>query len=284
MIILSNNQWKCDCNLPNWEAKGEDCSAECRVKGLLRAYREIQPDVLALQEVSRLMARLMMEELSETVLPDGSVARYEYISGGDTPIVFRRDKLLLLESGFYRYPEAIPGLEGSFNNAETKSYCWGVFENRTDGSRFAAMSTHLWWMSSRERPGSAEARAHQFREASRAMDAVLAKYGCFGILMGDLNAALASPCLQTAFDLGWREAHDLAVGDRDETRGHHPCGPNGYERTDGGSFAQAIDHILLKGEAMPVIRHFRRLTELWFDPISDHYPLYVDLAPTGPEV
>ena len=23
MIILSNNQWKCDCNLPKWEAKGE---------------------------------------------------------------------------------------------------------------------------------------------------------------------------------------------------------------------------------------------------------------------
>ena len=121
MIILSNNQWKCDCNLPNWQAKGEDCSAECRVKGLLRAYREILPDVLALQEVSQLMARLLMEELSETTLPDGRVARYEYVSGGDTPIVFRRDKLLLLESGFFRCPEASPGLEGSFNNAETKS-------------------------------------------------------------------------------------------------------------------------------------------------------------------
>ena len=141
MIILSNNQWKCDCNLPKWEAKGEDCSAECRVKGLLRAYREIQPDVLALQEVSLLMARLLMEELSETTLPDGSVARYEYISGGDTPIVFRRDKLLLMESGFYRYPETIPGLEGSFNNAETKSYCWGVFERSPTTTR--SMSTSL---------------------------------------------------------------------------------------------------------------------------------------------
>ena len=40
MLILSNNQWKCDGNCPAWAAKGEDCSAEARVKGLVRAYRQ----------------------------------------------------------------------------------------------------------------------------------------------------------------------------------------------------------------------------------------------------
>lgn len=279
MVILSNNQWKCDGNCPKWEAVGADCSAECRVKGLLRAYRQIGPDLMGLQEVSRRMADLLMAGLEKTTLADGSVARYEYLSGGDTPIVFRRDKLLLLESGFFRFPEEIPGLSGSFNNSETKSFCWGVFENRADKSRFAALSAHLWWMSSRVRPGSAEARAWQIRQAALKMDEVMGRYGCPGFMMGDFNAAIGSPCLETAFSLGWRETHDLAVGDRDETCGFHPCGPDGYaRRSDAGTFAQAIDHILVKGGEKLAVRSFRRLTDAWFDPVSDHYPLYIDIA------
>ena len=279
MIILSNNQWKCDRNQPKWAEAGEDCSAECRVRGLLRAYRQIQPDLMALQEVSSLMARLLMEGLWETTLADGTSARYGYLSGGDTPIIYRRDRLLLLESGFYRYPESIPGFEGCFNNDGTKSYCWGVFENLADGTRFAAMSTHLWYMSSQERPGSAEARAYQFRLASRAIDEAMGKYDCPALVMGDLNASVSSLCLEAAFSLGWREAYDLSVGARDETCGFHPCGPGGYSRkTDGGTFSQAIDHILLKGDGNWTVRSFSRLTEPWFDSVSDHYPLYIDLA------
>ncbi|MBO4885910.1 MAG: endonuclease/exonuclease/phosphatase family protein [Clostridia bacterium] len=283
MILMSNNQWKCDHNCDAWSAIGEDCSAEARVKGLARAYKAVMPDVIGLQEVSLRMAALMMDELDEVALPDGSIARYEYISGGDTPIVYRRDKLMLLESGFFRYDEAVPGLEGSFNNSETKSYCFGVFESRKDGSRFALMSTHLWWMSSHPespnyRAGSNEARAYQIRLASARMDEVMAKYACPGVLMGDLNASVNSLCLEAARDEGWLEAHDLAPADaRDETRGHHPCGPKGFERNDPGTFEQAIDHILIKNAPQAKVKYFRRLTDEWFDKVSDHYPLYIDI-------
>ena len=283
MILMSNNQWKCDKNNDVWRAMGEDCSAEARVKGLVRAYKAVMPDVLGLQEVSLRMAALMMAELDEVPLPGGGAARYEYISGGDTPIVYRRDRLKLLESGFFRYDEAVPGLEGSFNNGETKSYCFGVFERREDGRRFALMSTHLWWMSSHPesknyRAGSNQARAYQIRLASARMDEVMAKYACPGVLMGDLNASIDSLCLEAARAAGWREAHDLApAGDRDETRGHHPCGPAGFERNDPGTFSQAIDHILLKNEGGAQVLCFRRLTDAWFDKVSDHYPLYIDI-------
>ena len=60
MILMSNNQWKCDENNDIWRAMGEDCSAEARVKGLVRAYRRILPEVMGLQEVSGRMAALMM--------------------------------------------------------------------------------------------------------------------------------------------------------------------------------------------------------------------------------
>lgn len=283
MILMSNNQWKNDKNNAVWAARGEDCSAEARVGGLVRAYLEIVPDVLGLQEVSVHLAELMMQSLGHAALPDGTTAKYEYISGGDTPIVYRRDKLKLLESGFFRYTEEIPGFEGSFNNGETKSYCFGVFRDRTDGKVFALMSTHLWWKSSNPaspsfQAHSNEARAYQIRQASAKMDEIMKKYNCPGVLMGDLNASMNSLCLEAAQAEGWREVHDLApAGDRDETRGHHPCGPNGYSRNDAGVFSQAIDHILLKNADGAKVNYFRRSTPEWFDPISDHYPLYIDV-------
>ena len=278
MILMSNNQWKCDSNKPAWEAMGLDCSAEGRVGGLIRAYKEILPDVMGLQEVSVHMADLFMAELENVLLPDGTSAKYEYISGGDTPIVYRRDKLKLLESGFFRYTEKIDGLEGSFNNGETKSYCWGVFEDRNNGKIFALMSTHLWWKSSKVQPGSNEARAYQFRQASAKMDEVMSKYMCPGIIMGDYNASMNSLCLETAISLGWKEVHDLAVADRDEFRGHHFCNNDGFgRRDDGGVFEQAIDHIMMKNGDGCRVNYFRRLMPEWFDPISDHYPLYTDI-------
>ena len=283
MIIMSNNQWKCDFNLPAWEARGEDCSAEARVKGFVRAYTAILPDLAGLQEVSTHMGELMMKELSEVRLPDGTSARYEYITGGDTPLFYRIDTWKLLESGFFRYDEAIPGLEGSFNNSETKSYAFGVFENRETGKKIALMTTHLWWKSSNPaapdyQKDSNKARAYQIGLAMARMDEVTAKYACPGVLLGDLNAAMGSLCLDAALAAGWQEAHDLALGERDETRGHHPCGPQGYERTDPGKFEEAIDHILVKDMGKLKILSFRRLTDSWFDPVSDHYPLYVEAA------
>lgn len=277
MVFMSNNQWKCDQNSENWIAMGEDCSAEVRVIGLVRAYKEVLPDILGLQEVSLHMAELMMEQMCKIELPDGTFAKYEYVSGGDTPIVFRRDKFLLIESGFFRYSEEVPGLGGSFNNYGTKSYCFGVFEEIATKKRFALMSTHLWWRQESSCPGSDEARAYQISLASQRMDEIAEKYHCPCVLMGDFNASMNSLCFETAQKMGWKDVHDLAVGDRDETRGCHFCGGQGFRRDEPGKFAQAIDHIMVKNAENVTVKHFRRLTHEWFDKISDHYPLYVEI-------
>ena len=270
MIVMSNNQWLCDRNCPWWQERGLDCSAEARAPGFVRAYKEIDADVVGLQEVSRKMEALIMDELRPL--------NYEIITGGDTPILFRRDRVKLLESGFFRYTEDIPGLVGSFNNVESKSYTWGMFETRDEAKkRFALLSTHLWWKSSAVQPGSNEARAYQIRQASAALTAVMERYNCFGIIMGDLNASMDSLCLKAAGEEGWTDVHYLAA-ESDDTRGHHPCGPNGYSRQETfPPFSEAIDHILIKNGAGVKISYFRRLTDAWFDPISDHYPLYCDL-------
>ena len=283
MILMSNNQWKCDKNHENWIAIGDDCSSDARVDGLVRAYLEVMPDVLGLQEVSLHMADLMMERMRKVELEDGTVARYEYVSGGDTPLVYRRDKLRLLESGFFRYTEAVPGYEGSFNNGETKSYAYGVFEDRESKKRFVLLSTHLWFKSSNPASrsyqlGSDEARAYQIMQACEKMDEMMDKYNCPGIIMGDFNARMDSPCLKAVQWAGWRDVHDLAVGDCDQTRGYHPCGPAGYKRVEMGTFDQAIDHIIVKNPGELVVNHFRRITDEYFDRVSDHYPLYIDVT------
>ena len=277
MRILSNNQWKCDVNSPYWQEKGEDCSAVARAPGLVRAYRALAPDVMGLQEVSGRMAALMMDQLTR----EEPEAGWEYVSGGDTPVVYRRDRLRLLESAFFLYDEAVPGLTGSFNNQETKSYCLCVLEPRSGGRRFAFLSTHLWWKSGRPeaknyQAGSAEARAYQLALAAKRLQEAMARHDCPGFLVGDLNASIDSLCLERAREEGFADVYRLCPKDaRDETRGHHPCGWAGYSRDMTGGFAQAIDHMLVKGNVR--VSRFGRLTEPWFDPVSDHYPLFADV-------
>lgn len=271
MRILSNNVWKCDANVADWKAQGMDCSAAARAPSLVRAYREIDADVMALQEVSRTMEALLMEALR----PLG----HELVTGGDTPIVFRHDRLKLLESGFLRFDESVPGLVGCFNNEETKSCSWTVFETRGEEKRrLAVMSAHLWYKAESRQPGSDAARTFQFRIAAARLAEAMARHHCPGILAGDLNAAMESPCLKAAVADGWMDVHDLA-DEADETSGRHPCGFNGYSRLQPfPPFSEAIDHIMLKGAEEIKVERFRRLTDEWFDPISDHYPLWCEIA------
>ena len=285
MILMSNNQWKCDQNNDIWKARGENCSAEARVQGLLRAYKQILPDVIGLQEVSMCMEDLMMAQLRSFEGADGEKVQYDLITGGDTPILYRVDRLTLLSSGFFRYAESIPGYEGCFNNSGTKSYAYGVFRENASKKCFALMSTHLWWKSSNPeavnyQPYSNIARAHQIGLAIRKMEEVLVEFQCPGVIMGDFNAAMGSMCMDAVSRAGWIEAHDIARGERDETCGHHPCGPRGYSRNEGGTFEKAIDHIILQKDTSIIVNSYKRLTDEWFDKISDHYPLYIDIQIT----
>jgi endonuclease/exonuclease/phosphatase family metal-dependent hydrolase len=271
MLLLSNNCWKCDENKPWWAERGLDSSASARAPGLIRAYREVGAEIMALQEVSRTMEALFIDALR----PDG----YELVTGGDTPILYRIDKLKLLESGFVRFPEEVPGLEGSFNNHETKSCTWGVFETRDEAkSRLAAMSVHLWWMTEAQQSGSDAAREWQFRQAAARIADAMGRYNCPGFISGDFNARMDSPCLMAAKEGGWTDVHDLAA-ESDETKGTHPCGPDGFAPRDTSvGFERAIDHILAKGVDPASVKSFSRLIDPWFDPLSDHYPCWCEFT------
>jgi hypothetical protein len=133
--IMTHNVWNRDENAPAWETRGEDCSAAARVGGLLRVYRELCPDVIGGQEVSPLMADLLKEGFqSEPV-------NYTLIWGRFTPILYRADRLELIDSEFGTYPERLQGYDGSFNDVRSKSWNIGVFRVKDNGKCFIFATT-----------------------------------------------------------------------------------------------------------------------------------------------
>ena len=280
--LMSHNVWDNDKNRPEWEEKGEDCSAEVRVKGLLRVYKETAPDVIGGQEFSALMADLLVEGLAELGW------RYTLVWGRCTPILYRSDKFELLDSEFGSYPEAIEGFEGSFNNHRTKSWNLAVLRSKENGQTFVFATTHLWWKKSpceefplghpKAQPHSDEARAIQLASLGEKVDEYREKYSCPAVIVGDMNTVYSAPAIQNILGRGYRHAHDIATDFADDTVGRHNCYPWGYETYywEGG-FARAIDHILVRGEPDGAVKRFERYSPEYFYPISDHSAVYIDI-------
>ncbi len=269
--IMSHNLWKCDKNNSDWEKKGFSCAAPVRALGFTRVYSETLPDIIGIQEASSLMINEIVTNLD---IPN---AKYGVIWGKDTPIFYRTDKLDVVDSEYFLYPESIPEYEGVFNNDKTKSWCLGVFRAKEDGKLLAFMSTHLWWMTNSQRPFSDEARAYQLSMASKRLQEYGKKYNCPCILVGDLNSTYSSPAISAALKTGLVHAHDVATDFADETQGTHYCFGNGFKEVyDNGGFAAAIDHILLTDDIE--VKSFCRYSPEYYFPYSDHSPVFADIV------
>ena len=273
--LMSNNQWLCDENQPWWAERGLDCSAACREEGFADFYRTTEPDVVGLQEVSALMLEKLLRALQKRGLSYGAVW------GRDTPILYRTDRLELIDSCFLIYPKEVPEQTGEFNNHDSKSYCAAVFRLKDSGCLFTLMTTHLWWKSDdphsdHYQPGSNAARVYQIGLAIDQLDKWLAKYNCPQILMGDLNTPYDSAPIRAAQTRGFSHAHDIATEYADETNGWHPCGPKVLEPYDPKPFREGIDHILLRNVPEGFVRRFERAMPESYLPLSDHAPAWID--------
>ena len=270
--LMSQNQWNCTQNLPAWEALGLDCSAAVRMKGHVRILGALLPDILGGQEVNMHMQYYLKLYCMELGLP------YTMIWGNMTPIVYRADKLELIDADYLLYPEHVHGYEGSFNDVKSKSCNIGVFRTKEDGRVFVFATTHLWWMSSQVQPGSAEVRRLQITMASDRIAEYQKKYGgCPAVLVGDLNAGYHAQALRYAIDeAGWQHAHDAAVEYRHEGKGFNGCGGKPGVWQD-EPFENALDHILVRDIPEGAVRRFDRYCAEDYVYLSDHAPVYIDL-------
>ncbi|MBE6634469.1 MAG: hypothetical protein E7620_09045 [Ruminococcaceae bacterium] len=280
--LMTHNVWNRDVNAPAWEERGEDCSAPARVDGLLRVYRETLPDVIGGQEVSALMADLLMEGFREERV------RYTLIWGRFTPILYRADRLELIDSAFFTYPERMDGLEGSFNDVKSKAWSLGVFRVKKTGKTFLFATTHLWWKKepvgeacagkSGYQAGSDEARERQIAMLVETLKEYHEKYACPVIMVGDMNTSYNSKAMEYVRKNGFRHAHDVATEYAEEAVGYHYCFPAGYEtRYYDRPFETAIDHIYVMGEREGSVKRFERYSPDYYFPISDHSPAYIDM-------
>ena len=51
--LMGQNQWNYTNNAPAWEERGLDCSSAVRMKGHLKIFKELMPDILGGQEVTK---------------------------------------------------------------------------------------------------------------------------------------------------------------------------------------------------------------------------------------
>ena len=279
MRIMSNNQWKWDHNLPNWEARGEDCSAEAREKGFAEIYKKTQPDIIGFQEVSP----LMLDELTMNLNAMG--LKYTALWGKDTPILYRSELFSVEDQAFDLYPEECPGYSGCFNNSRTKSWNMAVLREKKSGKPLLMTSTHLWWKSddpanAHYQEGSGAARVYQMDMITDRIIAWQEKYGCPAVLVGDMNCEYRSDPIELAFRKGFIHGNDAAKEYAYPYNGYHWCGPDGYVPYEPKPFEQAIDHVLIRpapnGE-MPDISRFDRYVGNDYLPLSDHFPAWIDM-------
>lgn len=280
--LMTHNVWNCDENQTAWKNNGEDCSAQARVGGVLRAYTETLPDIIGCQEMSAMMLDLLKEKCFEADI------NYTAIWGRFTPILYRADKFDLLDSAFGSYPENIDGLDGSFNDVRSKSWNIGVFKEKRSLKTFVFATTHLWWKSSDKeklltephayQANSDEAREYQMNILAKRVKAFCDKYNCSAVVVGDFNTDYNSKAVKYMLSGGFVHAHDAASEFSDDKVGYHNCFPWGYDKFySDAPFEKAIDHILLYGDIKNSVKRFERYSPEYYFPISDHSPAFIDV-------
>ena len=86
-----------------------------------------------------------------------------------------------------------------------------------------------------------------------------------------------SSVVKYAFDRGYKHAHDIAVEYAAADNGYHPCDWAHYEAYEPKDFKEGIDHIIVKGEPEGFVRTFERYYSDEYLPLSDHFPVWIDV-------
>ena len=279
--IMSHNQWNCTNNNPMWEEKNMDCSAKVRMRGHVRVFQELMPDIVGGQEVNMEMQKYLKFYCMEAGLP------YTLIWGNFTPLIYRADKLELLDTQYLLYPERVEGYEGCFNDALSKSCNLGVFRSKEDGKVFLFATTHLWWQKGYEpqnpfqayRAGSDQVRTLQLKLAIDLINTYQKKYDdCPVVLVGDMNTGYYTEAIQYALkEGGFVHAHDVAVEYANPYNGYNFCNKQGPGIWQNLPFEKAIDHILVRNIPEGCVRRFDRYTPDYYLRLSDHAPVFADM-------
>lgn len=255
--------------LGNWNAG----FIENRDDEMAAIYLDVQPDVIALQEVSkryRTRENNLMELVSsiyEEIIPPATNRSHV----NSTPILYRKDRFLVVDRGYHFFQDGVCD--------NSKSLTWVILEERTTGKRFGFASTHFIHTSE-------EGRVIDGNQAKLICDGLSDFYGCPVFMGGDFNANRKTEAYRNLCELGFIDLHGLAPN-APTIKSYHPYPvldeatklyyPN-PESAD-GDYLDSIDHLFFYGkeEMIPTVESYSLVTDERARIASDHYPVYVDL-------
>ncbi len=275
--ILDDNIWDYSADtIPDiWRDAGIDCRDSVRAPEFAQIVRAYMPDVLALQEY----AHHMHLELYPRLKKYGYRMAYECVDSSinHTPLFYNRKELKLLRVKYNLYTPS------AWCNNGSKSYTSAVFQQKSTGTVFAIINTHLWWRGDNIRPGSTQARAAQVRLMMAEAEVIAEKFNCPIFITGDMNCEEESVPMQQFLTGGYVPCYKLATVYGNTDNGHHNCGDKvvGSRRsTRRGPDRQtgAIDHCLLYNGGDTEIKVFDCIQNYFIVNLTDHYPNLIDAA------
>lgn len=225
------------------------------------AFKEIAADIIAFQEMESFAGR---SESTENLTLDWLLANnpaYDAAAVGDPsifpstqPILYRKDRLQLLDQGWFFFSDTPDVIYArTFNGSFPAFTSWAEFEDRLTQERFRIANIHTDFRSRSNRLKSVELVATRVTPWLQAGETVY--------VVGDLNARLGSKTLDIISQTGVTFT---------------PVTGATYHLNRGINLFGAIDHIGYAGDTAPlgapvVLR--QRFAGEW---PTDHYPVIVD--------
>ncbi len=244
-----------------------------RVNIMFETFVLASPDVLCLQEMSK--------EWHEKLDPRLAAASYEPVPfkpepglGGITfiynytPIYYLPKLYSVVDSGYKQFETVKERPDGDKSNS--KSYQWAVFERRSDGKRFAVVSTHLTWYSD---PKKADVyREQDAGEIVALVAKIETEYGVPVSVLGDMNAGVGSNPYSRLTSESLESVRRLSPrSDTLSANTYHDLGEMPLQNN------QIIDHILVT-KANIKADYYATLYNDYVIYGSDHCPLIADLT------
>ncbi|MBN8499734.1 MAG: endonuclease/exonuclease/phosphatase family protein [Sphingomonadales bacterium] len=234
---------------------------------LVQQVRLLKPDILGLQEVVPQQRADLVHDLPALVWVGGG-RDDGALQGEASPLLINGARFRIAGSGMF-WLSPTPqrpslGWDASYRRVAT----WARLTDRTNGTRILAINTHWDHLGVQARLESARLLRRWIAANRQPGEAV--------VLLGDFNAPLEEPSLQTVLspasaDDVLRDARtaslEPAVGVRYTFNGYQPVPSSGA----------IIDHILVGGR-LAVVRYHALGEHFDGRLASDHFPVIADLA------
>ena len=151
--------------------------ASYRNKLIRSLIEDADADICLFQECGPKTNRAAKVSLPDLMKDIYGEVREEFANFNYTPIYYKREKFRLIDSGYFLYD--------GLNDENSKTVTWAVFEEKSSSVKFAAISTHFWWMFESEEDN--QQRLRNVDQLYEICDSLVKKYSVTVIVGGDLN-------------------------------------------------------------------------------------------------